>query len=209
VLVRAWTWTEIGLAIAAALGVLLVARKVSDGGDGSLFGPSDPYGGKPVDPYAPQETNHPGACDPVAKPGVLLFRQWALSKWGERPGSPQNIVRECTEGKSEHEQGRAWDLMTTSIDHGQSIVDALNAPDPVTGEPDALARRAGLMYMIWNKHMWRSYPHGGLPSGAWDVYTGGEAASPHVDHIHFSFSKAGADGETSLYDRIRKELPSA
>lgn len=188
-----WTWPYALAAAGAGLAALLVARKVSDGGGVFSSSPSSP-----VDPYAPQETNHPGVCDPVAKPGVLAFRQWALGKWGERPGSPQNIVRACSGGTSEHEQGRAWDLMTNSIEHGQGIVDALLAPEG--DEPNALARRAGLMYVIWNKQMWRAYPHGGLPSGSWAPYTGGESA--HTDHIHFSFSKAGADGQTSLYGMI-------
>jgi hypothetical protein len=164
-----------------------------------------------VDPYAPQETNHPGVCDPVAKPGVKLFRQWAIAKWGQHPGTakhptPENIIRECTSGTSEHEQGRAWDLMTLSKEHGQAIVDALLAPDPETGEPHALARRAGVMNLIWWKQMWRAYPYAGAPSGSWAPYTG---PNPHTDHIHFSFSKAGADGLTSLYDRIRAEVPVA
>jgi hypothetical protein len=178
-------------------------------GGGSSSSPSSP-----VDPYAPQQTDHPGACDPSAKPGVLMFRQWAIQKWGQAPGTaahptPQNIVRGCDKGTSEHEQGRAWDMMTTGLAHGQAVVDALTAPDPATGEPDALARRAGIMYMIWDHRMWRAYPHAGLPSGSWAPYTGGEAASPHTDHIHFSFSKAGADGLTSLYDQLREEQPNA
>lgn len=188
-----WTWPYV-VSAAAALAALLVARKVSDG--------SRPAGSssEPVDPYAPQETNHPGVCDPVAKPGVLAFRRWALTTWGERPGSPQNIVRACSKGQSEHEQGRAWDLMTNSLEHGQAIVDALLAPEGA--EPHALARRAGIMYMIFGGKMWRAYPHGGLPSGSWSPYSGGESGSMHYDHIHFSFSKAGADGQTSLYRMI-------
>lgn len=177
----------------------------SGGGGG---GGADPFGGRPVDDYAPMETNQPGVCDPVAKPGVLMFRKWALSKWGEKPGSPQNIVRACdVGGQSEHKEGRGWDLMTNSIEHGQSIVDALLATD-AQGNAHALARRAGIMYLIWNHQMWRAYPHAGKPSGDWEPYTGGEAASPHTDHIHFSFSKAGAAGNTSLYD-VLKSQPEA
>lgn len=190
-----WSWPTAIAGLGAAVAALLVTRKLTEG--------SGVFGDSPVDPYAPQETNHPGACDPVAKPGVLAFRAWAIAKWGQNPGTaahptPQNIVRACSEGKSEHEQGRAWDLMTLSLEHGQAIVDALLAPEGA--EPHALARRAGIMYLIWNHQMWRSYPHAGLPSGSWAPYAGGESA--HTDHIHFSFSKAGADGQTSLYGMI-------
>jgi hypothetical protein len=205
------TWKTGLAALGAFVAALLLAKKV--GGPsaaplGSEPAPSD----RPVDPYSAQETTQPGQCDPTPKPGVLMFRKWALEKWGEKPGSPQNIVRDCaigpnSEHPSEHHEGRAWDMMTNSLEHGQSVVDALTAADPVTGEPDALARRAGIMYMIWNKQMWRAYPHAGRPSGDWQPYTGGEAASPHTDHVHFSFSRAGAAGDTSLYDSLRQ--PSA
>jgi hypothetical protein len=191
----------------AAGAVLLVALVLDDGEETPDEGGGS-FGGVPVDPYASLEPED--ACDPSAKPGVLLFRQWILGKFGEKPGSPQNIVRGCDiGGPSGHKQGRAWDLMTLSLEHGQKIVDFLTAPDPDTGEPDALARRAGLRYIIWDKQMWRAYPYEGRASGAWAPYTKGEAASPHTDHIHFSFSKAGADGLTSLYDRIKQEIPNA
>lgn len=191
--------------VGAFVAALLASRVVKDGGVASPFGPPDPFEGAPVDPYAPWETTKEGDCDPTPKPGVLAFREWVLGKWGQKPGSPQNIIRDCSIGSpSEHKEGRAWDIMTNSIEHGQSIVDALMAPDPVSGEPHALARRAGIMYLIWDHKMWRAYPWQGKPAGDWEEYTKGEAASPHTDHIHFSFSKAGAAGETSLYPALAK-----
>lgn len=204
------SWQVVGAGLGALAATLLVALVLDDGEDSGGEGSGSSSGfDRPVDPYAAQETNQPGVCNPVAQPGVKLFRAWALAKWGQREPSPENIVRGCdVGGQSEHKEGRAWDLMTRSIDHGQAIVDALLAPDPDTGEPDALARRAGIMYLIWNHRMWRAYPHAGDPSGTWEPYSGGEAASPHTDHIHFSFSRAGAAGETSLYDRLRAEMPS-
>lgn len=203
-------WSALGAALAAAL---FYAVKPPGGGGPVWEGPSptpaDPFNGKPVDSYAPQQTNHPGACDPVAKEGVKLFRQWVISKWGERAKSPTNIVRACDKGSSEHEQGRAWDQMVTNQDQGQATIDALLAPDPITGEPHALARRAGVMYLIWAGKMWRSYPHAGNPSGSWEPYSGGESGSMHFDHVHYSFSHDGADGLTSLYDMIRATMPVA
>lgn len=182
------------LGAAAALAALLAVRRVREGAGGSSGSSSF---SEPVDAYAARDPA--SGCSPTPKPGVLAFRRWALDKWGERPGSPQNISRECSDDPSEHSEGRAWDLMTNSIAHGDEIVDALLAPDPETGEPDALARRAGIMYLIWNKKMWRAYPHAGQPSGSWAPYSG---ASPHTDHVHISFSRAGAAGETSLYRQI-------
>lgn len=198
-------WKSAAAALGAFLAALFVARRASDAGGGG--GPYRPPGGEPlpVDPYAPKETAT--GCDPVAKPGVLAFRQWAIAKWGQRekPPSPQNIIRACDDTPDEHQEGRAWDLMTRDIAHGQAIWEAMLAPDE-NGEPNALARRAGVMYIIWNKQMWRAYPHAGKPNGSISPYTG---ASPHTDHLHFSFSKAGAAGQTSLYKIIGEQFPSA
>jgi peptidoglycan hydrolase-like protein with peptidoglycan-binding domain len=55
-----------------------------------------------------------------------------------------------------------------------------------------MARRFGIMYIIWNKKMWRAYD----PGRGWAAYTG---SSPHTDHIHFSFSWDGADKRTSWW----------
>jgi hypothetical protein len=152
----------------------------------------------PVDEYAPRESAT--GFDPTPKPGTKAFRAWAIRTWGERPGSPENIGRwDRTDKPSEHHEGRAWDLMTRDKAHGQAVVDALLAPDPTTGEPHALARRAGIMYLIWNKQMWRAYPWQGAPSGSWSPYSG---ASTHEDHVHFSFSRRGGEGETTLYQMI-------
>lgn len=201
-----WTPWALGAAIVAAI---VYAWKPPEGGGGGsgggFWGPPDPFNGAPVDAYAALESEE--ACDPSAKPGVLLFRQWVLDTWGERPGSPQNIVRGCDSGgASGHKQGKAWDQMTTDIAQGQAVVDALLATDAV-GNPHALARRAGIRYMIWNKQMWRAYPYAGAPAGSWSPYTGGESA--HTDHVHYSFSTDGADGLTSLYDAIRAGAPIA
>lgn len=154
----------------------------------------------PVDPYAPHEPAT--ALDPAAKPGAKRFRAWVVKTWGERenPPSPQNISRaDRTDRPSEHHEGRAWDLMTRNLAHGQAVVDALLAPDPETGEPHALARRAGVMYLIWNRRIWRAYPWAGKPAGSWSDYGG---PNPHTDHVHFSLSRAGARAETSLYRTV-------
>lgn len=192
-------WKPIAAAVAAFLGTIFVARKVT--GPTAGAGPYRTPGGNPlpVDPYAPHEPA--SSFDPTPKPGALMFREWAIGKWGERPGSPQNIGRwDKTDKPSEHHEGRAWDLMTTSIAHGDSIVEALLASEGT--EPHALARRAGIMYLIWNKRIWRAYPYAGKAGGEWAPYTG---PNPHTDHIHFSFSKAGGAGLTSLYQSIKAQ----
>jgi hypothetical protein len=56
-----------------------------------------------------------------------------------------------------------------------------------------MARRLGVMYIIYNRRIWASY----RAEEGWRPYVG---ASPHTDHIHFSFSWAGARKQTSYWD---------
>ncbi len=60
------------------------------------------------------------------------------------------------------------------------------------GHPFAMARRLGIMYMIHNRRIWSAYRW----MDGWRPYTG---ASPHTDHVHFSFSWAGANRATTWW----------
>jgi len=134
-------------------------------------------------------------CDPVAKPGVTAFAQLLSSHYGLGTSS-YGIIRNCNSGVTEHSEGRAWDWML-SVDKpnekavADSVTAWLSAPD-AQGRPGAMARRFGIMYIIWNRKMWRAYD----PGRGWAAYTG---SAPHTDHIHFSFSWDGAYGRTSWW----------
>jgi peptidoglycan hydrolase-like protein with peptidoglycan-binding domain len=135
-------------------------------------------------------------CDPHAKPGVVAFAQLMVGTYKVGSAAPWYMERNCNNGVTEHSDGRAWDWML-NVDKPQekAIADAvtqwLSAPD-AQGRPGAMARRFGIMYIIWNKKMWRAYD----PGRGWAVYTG---SAPHTDHIHFSFSWDGAYGRTSWW----------
>ena len=140
--------------------------------------------------YEPQTT-----CSSSVKPGVAMFRSWAMARVpGTRDGG---IVRGCgIGGNSEHKEGRAFDFMANAYDPGmKAAVDemlaTLTSPDE-HGNQASGARKFGIMYIIWNRQIWRSY----RPSLGWQPYTG---PIPHTDHVHFSFSWAGAMGETSFW----------
>ncbi len=141
-------------------------------------------------PYLPQVS-----CDPVAKPGVVAFRTLMLATY--RRGSDGGIVRACADGGvSEHKEGRAWDWMLNVHDSADlavanSVLVWLLSPGP-HGEPAWNARRFGIMYVIWDGQIWGAY----RPSDGWRPYTG---ANEHTDHIHFSFSWAGAEKHTSWW----------
>jgi hypothetical protein len=53
-----------------------------------------------------------------------------------------------------------------------------------------MARRLGVMYIIFNRKIWRSYDPG------WGSYSG---TNPHTDHIHISLSYDGSTGRTSFW----------
>jgi peptidoglycan hydrolase-like protein with peptidoglycan-binding domain len=83
----------------------------------------------------------------------------------------------------------------------ERVISWLQAPD-ATGHPFALARRLGVMYMIWNNKIWGAY----AADQGWRPYRSC-ASQPerafdttcHRDHIHFSLSWAGAMARTSFW----------
>jgi peptidoglycan hydrolase-like protein with peptidoglycan-binding domain len=135
------------------------------------------------------------SCNPVLMPGVRMLRDLALRTY--RAGSDGGTARGCVVGgSSEHKEGRAWDWMLNVNDPAQrrAAADFLGwltkrGPD---GRAGAKARRLGVMYVIYNRRMWRTYD----PARGWTAYSG---SSPHTDHIHLSFGWAGARGDTSFW----------
>jgi hypothetical protein len=125
----------------------------------------------------------------------VRFRDLVLAAY---PGTGDSgIVRGCTVGgASEHKEGRAWDwrVSASNPEHVAQVDDLMTwllAPDEL-GNDGAMARRLGVMYVIWDSRIWKSYQ----ASRGWQPYAG---ASPHTDHVHLSFSWAGALAETSYW----------
>lgn len=133
------------------------------------------------------------ACDLTTKPGVADFAT-LMSRHYSR--SDYHTVRPCLGDTSEHYDGRALDWMLDASDPAdKAIADAvtrwLTATDS-NGNVAAAARRFGIMYIIWNRKVWKSY----RDSDTWTDYTG---PVPHIDHIHFSFAWDGACERTSWW----------
>ena len=148
-----------------------------------------------LDVYVPYQQQT--ICDPVARPGVLAFARLMTSHYGM--GSTGLIGRACGSGPSEHYDGRAWDWMLNVGNPSQeavaqSVLAWLTAPDR-NGVRGAMARRFGIMYIIHDRKMWRSY----ATERGWAPYYG---SSPHTDHIHFSFNYDGAAGRTSWWTGV-------
>ena len=161
--------------------------------------PLEPYAG-----YQPQTT-----CKRRPKPGVLMLADWLVA----RGGGYGPISRSCRgSSTSEHKESRAFDWLLdadspTDQALAAALLDELFAPDD-TGQPHALARRMGIMYVIWDDTMYASYdgfqaePY--LSSGC----RSRRSCSPtlrHRDHMHLSLTRQGAKGLTSWY--VAQEPP--
>lgn len=145
---------------------------------------------EPYQPYVGQQI-----CDPRAKAGVSAFRDLLLRTY---PSSGSlGIVRDCgSGGRSEHKEGRAFDWANNvnnpeQAGNVEALMSWLMATDEY-GNQNAMIRRTGLMYVIWNKRIWKSYE----VAEGWQPYYG---SNPHTDHVHFSFSWAGARMSTSYW----------
>ena len=172
--------------------------------------PSKPQFGPGIEGYAPYEGQ--STCSPEPKPGVVAFQAMVLDAYPwTRPG---NISRSCSVGgQSEHKEGRAWDWgVEASVPAekaaAEDLFDWLFAEDRY-GNADAMARRLGIMYIIFNrKSLW--------PGRGWGVYctqtedgcigSNGTVRDPHTNHVHFSFGWYGAYHRTTFWNPGRSMI---
>ena len=121
-----------------------------------------------------------------------------------------DISRACNDGGvSEHKEGRAIDWMvnykvTAQRAKAVSFLNWLTATDSF-GNPHAMARRLGIMYIGWNNRFWSGYS----PEKGWTNLKGcltdpAKAAASydtycHRNHVHLSLTWEGASGLTSFW----------
>ena len=152
--------------------------------------PSFAAGIEPYPSYDGQST-----CSPSAKPGTIAFRDMVLAEYPNT--GTYGISRDCSiGGTSEHKEGRAWDWRANVNNSGEraavdDFLDWLLATDQY-GNKHAMARRLGVMYIIWNRQIFRMY----RANEGWSSYSG---SSPHTDHVHFSLTRDGGDKKTSYW----------
>lgn len=166
-------------------------------------GPSaDALAAYPLEPFAPYQPQT--TCTKRPKPGTVALGSWLVATYG---GSGGAVNRACSRAStSEHQDGRAIDWTLSAADpadraRAQAFLDAAFAPD-ASGEPAALARRMGLMYVIWADRMYAAW-NGFAP----EPYLSSSCRSKrkcsvtlrHRDHVHLSLSRPGARGQTSFY----------
>jgi hypothetical protein len=172
-----------------------------------------PAGASSVDGYSGYEPQE--ICTSTAKPGTEYLLRWLVGHYPHTGAS--GTLRPCDSGgQSEHKDGRALDWAVDADRPEQAVqaelfLDRVLATDRA-GNADALARRMGIMYIIWDDHIYSSY------SGGFEKrpYTTKICAKPrncskttrHRDHVHISLSYAGAAAQTSFYrDRNVPSIP--
>jgi hypothetical protein len=158
--------------------------------------------------YEPQ-----AVCDPTPRPGVTALKELLVTTYGP---ATIYIPRACTSSTSEHFDGRALDWMrSVRVPAEKEMADAfvawLLAP-AADGTPHAMARRLGIMYVIWNSRMIRMYD----PGRGWTEYKDcldparsgtGLDNTCHRNHVHLSLSWDGAAGITSWWTGVAQTQP--
>jgi hypothetical protein len=177
--------------VAAGLAIVVTIGSARAGEAAPLPSGEDRHQRAAIDDLAPYQPQR--RCDPRAKPGVVAFRSRVLRAYPST--SDYGIGRSCsTNGISEHKEGRAWDWGVKDKTVAKKFLKSLLARD--RGKKYADARRFGIMYIIYDNRIWRSY---GDKRG-WEDYDCSGVTRCHEDHVHFSFSWEGAERRTSAWD---------
>lgn len=189
--------------LAFGLGVLAVASIGSLPAAAAV--PETPQFGPVIEDYASYDGQK--KCKPKPKPGLVAFQQLLQATYPDSTWF--GISRGCNVGgTSEHKEGRALDWSRDASNAAQrrtvkELLTWLFATD-AHGNEHAMARRLGVMYIVWNRRIWSTWDQG------WDVYCvqkrkkckdpdSKSALHPHTDHVHFSFSWKGARMQTSFW----------
>ena len=144
-----------------------------------------PFGGA-LDAPSPYQAQ--ASCAVVPLPGTARLRDLVLATYDR--GYDGGTIRSCVVGStSEHKEGRGWDWMLDfdKAGHRRAAADFLAW---VTQDEGTIARRLGIMYVIYNRMIWSTW------SPAWESY---EGSDPHTSHVHVSLGWNGARGHTSFW----------
>lgn len=204
-----WSTSSIVARVVATLALLptlvLGTGAASAAGDGppssrGTVTSSAPYL-MPLEPYAGYQPQT--RCQRWPKAGVLMLADWLVA----RGGGYGEISRSCAGSSiSEHKESRAFDWVLDARSEADravaaALLDEILAPDD-TGQPSALARRMGIMYVIWNDQMYASYDEFVAKKYLSSSCRNRRSCSPtlrHQDHVHLSLTRQGAKGLTSWY----------
>jgi hypothetical protein len=179
--------------LALALGLLV--------GCLAVVPPASAYTDAPED-YASYEPEN--ACRDRPRAGTRQLAAWIDRTFGG--GAALATMRACSSSSSEHQDGRAIDWTMDAERKAQRaevarFLDRLFADD-ADGNAHALARRMGIMYLIWNDRIYASYrsfePRDYLSSSCRTKERCSKTLR-HRDHVHVSLSLRGGRGQTSWF----------
>ena len=172
--------------------------------------PAPEDGGSAIEDYASYVGQ--SVCHPKPRKGTVALGTYLVETYGGGGGA---TGRACGGGASEHKDGRAidWTLdATKKADRkiAKRFLKDVFATDE-EGNTHALARRMGIMYVIWNDHMYSAWDRFAI-----DDYLSSGCKSKkkcsktlrHRDHVHISLSMPGAKGKTSWYQQLAASAAS-
>jgi len=139
--------------------------------------------------YVPQNT-----CQDVAQPGLVRLRTLLERTYPGTGSYGINISCLGRSGLSEHLEGRAFDWKVALADPAQRA-QAETFLYWVTASDGAMARRLGIMYVIWNGRIWGAYS----PQAGWRAQSCSGTTACHRDHVHISMTWDGAYARTSFW----------
>jgi hypothetical protein len=160
---------------------------------------------EPLGTYVEQDV-----CQPAARPGTLRLAKLLARTYRDYAATSYATGYACgTDGtRSEHYDGRAIDWMvdvhnTRQHAAARALIGWLLGTD-AAGNRFAMARRLGVMYLIYDNRMWGAW------DGRWEEYDNcSHLPAPaydnscHRTHMHISLTWNGAMGRTSYWtDRV-------
>ena len=148
----------------------------------------------------------PRTCVAKVKPGTRTLARWVERKYAGGPAYASLRACPSSGASSEHHEGRAIDWMmnaTRKRDRREvkQFLRRIFAEDK-QGNDHALARRMGVMYVIWNDRIYASYSRfeaRDYRSSSCKKLRRCSATLRHRDHVHISLSRKGAKARTSWY----------
>jgi hypothetical protein len=198
----------VGLVVAALVVALL--QPVGGAAAATVPVPKPPSLPTAIEPFPAYQ----GAqlCAPFARSGPKDLKAVLTATYGT---TSYGITRACTgsTATSEHMEGRALDWMvsgTTQKADAKAFLAWLFADD-AAGNHYAMARRMGIMYVVWDNRMFRLYD----TAQGWTEYDGCSKLTSsaydttcHRNHVHFSFTWDGAGARTSYWSGTAMTTPS-
>ena len=193
------------LATMIGVGVLVALAPATAG---ATPPPTPAYGTAPVDPYGAYPLYACDNADP-RRSGAEGFRSMVLAaypaSWSGELWAPCDSPAHIS--TSLHHAGRAWDWFVTTAGNRAEAGERAMGDELLTwllesqdGVAHARARRLGIIEVIWfdrrwsaQTKEWRPYNQQGCPDPA------ASNTGCHRDHVHFGFSAAGADSNTSWW----------